>query len=215
MVQRVSSFSIGSIVYISPCYGYLIYSVVVTRRVFWFFFHSNATSHNILQAWASRPFSAVQNSIQDPLPRWILTIFKLNFGGGNLFSPAMTSTVEGNNSVGSLLKPLLKKVNSVVGSRILCSSWLQVSKDGKSIGTTNLYINTVEGSNTNSPHFMHCAYCRCGWIQVNWLLSPLVNQRDNEKHRNLFFWNHGLVDKNCQSKKCTSSLGWYEHNLLA
>jgi hypothetical protein len=27
-------------------------------------------------------------------------IFKLKFGGGNLFSPAMTSTIEGNNSVG-------------------------------------------------------------------------------------------------------------------
>jgi hypothetical protein len=26
----------------------------------------------------------------------------LKFGGGNLFSPAMTSTIEGNNSVGSL-----------------------------------------------------------------------------------------------------------------
>jgi hypothetical protein len=25
-------------------------------------------------------------------------IFKLKFGGGNLFSPAMTSTIEGNNS---------------------------------------------------------------------------------------------------------------------
>jgi hypothetical protein len=35
---------------------------------------------------------------------------KLKFGGGNLFSPAMTSTIEGNNSVGSLLEPLLKNV---------------------------------------------------------------------------------------------------------
>jgi hypothetical protein len=32
----------------------------------------------------------------------------LKFGGGNLFSPAMSSTIEGNNSVGSLL--MLKKV---------------------------------------------------------------------------------------------------------
>jgi hypothetical protein len=45
---------------------------------------------------------------------------KLKFGGGNLFSPAMTSTIEGNNYVGSLLKPLLKKVTRVVGSRMLC-----------------------------------------------------------------------------------------------
>jgi hypothetical protein len=37
-------------------------------------------------------------------------IFKLKFGGGNLFSLAMTSTIEGNDSVGSLLTPLLKKV---------------------------------------------------------------------------------------------------------
>jgi hypothetical protein len=44
----------------------------------------------------------------------------LKFGGGNLFSPAMTSTIEGNNSVGSLLEPLLKKVTPVVGSRMLC-----------------------------------------------------------------------------------------------
>jgi hypothetical protein len=43
----------------------------------------------------------------------------LKFGGGNLFSPAMTTTIEGNNSVGSLLKPLLKKVAPVVGSRML------------------------------------------------------------------------------------------------
>jgi hypothetical protein len=32
----------------------------------------------------------------------------------------MTSTIEGNNSVGSLLEPLLKKVTPVVGSRMLC-----------------------------------------------------------------------------------------------
>jgi hypothetical protein len=31
----------------------------------------------------------------------------------------MTSTIEGNNSVGSLLEPLLKKVTPVVGSRML------------------------------------------------------------------------------------------------
>jgi hypothetical protein len=42
-------------------------------------------------------------------------IFKLKFGGGNRFSPAMTSTIERNNSVGSLLEPLLKKVTPVVG----------------------------------------------------------------------------------------------------
>jgi hypothetical protein len=47
---------------------------------------------------------------------------KLKFGGGNLFSPAMTSTIEGNNSVGSLLEPLVKKVNPVVGSRMLCGA---------------------------------------------------------------------------------------------
>jgi hypothetical protein len=47
----------------------------------------------------------------------------LKFGGGNLFSPAMTSTIEGNNSVGSLLKPLLKKVTPVVGSRMLWNLW--------------------------------------------------------------------------------------------
>jgi hypothetical protein len=32
----------------------------------------------------------------------------------------VTCTIEGNNSVGSLLKPLLKKVTPVVGSRMLC-----------------------------------------------------------------------------------------------
>jgi hypothetical protein len=69
----------------------------------------------------SQQCKIVSNSIQDPPPRWILTIFKLKFGGGNLFSQAMTSFIEGNNSVGSLLKPLLKKVTPVVGSRMLCS----------------------------------------------------------------------------------------------
>jgi hypothetical protein len=59
------------------------------------------------------------NSIKDLPPCWILTIFKLKFGGGNLFSPAMTSTTEGSNSVGSVLKSLLKKVTPVVGSRML------------------------------------------------------------------------------------------------
>jgi hypothetical protein len=68
----------------------------------------------------SQQCKTASNSIQDPFPRWILTIFKLKFGGGNLFSPAMTSTIEGNNSVGSVLKPLLKKVTPIVGSRMLC-----------------------------------------------------------------------------------------------
>jgi hypothetical protein len=67
----------------------------------------------------SQQCKRTSNSIQDPQPRWILTIFKLKFGGGNLFSPIMTSTLEGNNCVGSLLKPLLKKVTPVVGSRML------------------------------------------------------------------------------------------------
>jgi hypothetical protein len=58
----------------------------------------------------SQQYKRASNSIQDPLPRWILMIFKLKFGGGNLFSPGMTSTIEGNNSMGSLLEPLLKKV---------------------------------------------------------------------------------------------------------
>jgi hypothetical protein len=43
----------------------------------------------------------------------------LKFGGGNLSSPAMTSTIKGNNSVGSLLEPLFKKVTPIVGSRML------------------------------------------------------------------------------------------------
>jgi hypothetical protein len=60
----------------------------------------------------SQQCKRTSNNIQDPLPRWILTIFKLKFGGGNLFSLVMTSTIEGNNSMGSLLKPLLKKVSS-------------------------------------------------------------------------------------------------------
>jgi hypothetical protein len=67
----------------------------------------------------SQQCKRASNSIQDPQPRWILTIFKLKFGGGNLFSPAITGIIEGNNSVGSLLKPLLKKVTPVVGSRML------------------------------------------------------------------------------------------------
>jgi hypothetical protein len=32
----------------------------------------------------------------------------------------MTCTIEGNNFVGSLLEPLLKKVTPVVGSRMFC-----------------------------------------------------------------------------------------------
>jgi hypothetical protein len=50
----------------------------------------------------SQQCKRASNSIQDLPPPWILTIFKLKFGGGNLFSLAMTSTIEGNNSVGSL-----------------------------------------------------------------------------------------------------------------
>jgi hypothetical protein len=63
----------------------------------------------------SQQCKRASNSIQDPLPHWILMIFKLKFGGGNLFSPTMTSTIEGNNYVGSLLETLLKKVTPVVG----------------------------------------------------------------------------------------------------
>jgi hypothetical protein len=70
----------------------------------------------------SQQCKRASNSIQDLPPRWILTIFKLKFGEGNLFSPAMTSTIEENNSVESLLEPLLKKVTPVVSSRMLCCS---------------------------------------------------------------------------------------------
>jgi hypothetical protein len=73
----------------------------------------------IIKFFKRGPFSIVPKSIQDPPPRWILTIFKVKFGGGNLFSPAMTSTIEGNNFVGSLLEPLLKKMTPVVGLRML------------------------------------------------------------------------------------------------
>jgi hypothetical protein len=73
----------------------------------------------------SQQCKIASNSIQDPPPRWILTIFKLKFGGRNLFSPAMTNTIEGNNYVGSLLKPLLKKVTPVVGSRMLCNRMIK------------------------------------------------------------------------------------------
>jgi hypothetical protein len=68
----------------------------------------------------SQQCKTASNNIQGPPPCWILTIFKLKFGRGNLFSLAMTSTIGGNNYVGSLLKPLLKKVTPVVGSRMLC-----------------------------------------------------------------------------------------------
>jgi hypothetical protein len=67
----------------------------------------------------SQQCKTTSNNIQDPPPCWILMIFKLKFGGGNLFLPAMTSTIEENNFVGSFLKPLLKKVTPVVGSRML------------------------------------------------------------------------------------------------
>jgi hypothetical protein len=69
----------------------------------------------------SQQCKRASNSIQDPPPRWIFTIFKLKCGGGNLFSPAMTSTIERNHFVRSLLEPLLKKVTPVVGSRMLWS----------------------------------------------------------------------------------------------
>jgi hypothetical protein len=36
----------------------------------------------------------------------------------------MTCTTKGNNSVGSLLKPVLKKVTLVVGSKMLCTKGL-------------------------------------------------------------------------------------------
>jgi hypothetical protein len=74
----------------------------------------------------SQQCKTASNSIQDPPPRWILTIFKLKFGGGNLFSQAMTNFIEGNNSVGSLLKPLLKKVTPVVGSFTVKTQLLEI-----------------------------------------------------------------------------------------
>jgi hypothetical protein len=36
----------------------------------------------------------------------------------------MTSTIEGNNFVGSLLESLLKKVTPLVGSRMLCEGFV-------------------------------------------------------------------------------------------
>jgi hypothetical protein len=57
-------------------------------------------------------------------------IFKLKFGGENLFSFAMTSTIEGNNSVGSLLK----EVTLVVGSRMLCSMAIAIKGNPKCDG---------------------------------------------------------------------------------
>jgi hypothetical protein len=63
----------------------------------------------------SQQCKRASNNIQDLSPHWILTFFKLKFGGGNLFSPTMTNAIEGNNSMGSLLEPLLKKVTPVVG----------------------------------------------------------------------------------------------------
>jgi hypothetical protein len=41
-------------------------------------------------AGPSQQYKRASNIIQDPLPRWILTIFKLKFDGGNLFSPTTT-----------------------------------------------------------------------------------------------------------------------------
>ena len=79
------------------------------------------TFFKLRPAGPSQQCKRVFNNIQDPPPRWILMIFKLKCGGRNLFSPAMTNTIEGNNYVGSLLEPLLKKVTPVVGSRMLCS----------------------------------------------------------------------------------------------
>jgi hypothetical protein len=37
---------------------------------------------------------------------------------------SMFRTIEGNNSMGLLLEPLLKKVTSIVGSRMLCVPWV-------------------------------------------------------------------------------------------
>jgi hypothetical protein len=94
--------------------GLFVWVRVPFRRPFHEFWHS--TSRAFITFFKRGPADPSQqckiasNNIQDPPPRWILTIFKLKFGGGNLFSPTMTSTIEGNNSVGSLLKPLLKKV---------------------------------------------------------------------------------------------------------
>jgi hypothetical protein len=103
--------------------------------------------HNILQGWANKPFSTTKKSIQQHprvRPRWILVHFKLKFCWKKLFSLicdqycivkklwdhywrhyrshsklAMTSIIERNNLVWSLLKPLLKKV-TLIGSRMLC-----------------------------------------------------------------------------------------------
>jgi hypothetical protein len=88
----------------------------------------------------SQQCKTASNSIQDPPPRWILTIFKLKFGGGNLFSTGMTSTIEGNNFVWSLLKLLLKKVTPVVGSRMLCLVYI-IHQFRKS-----LYLGWLEGA---------------------------------------------------------------------
>jgi hypothetical protein len=68
---------------------------------------------------------------------------KLKFGGGNLFSPAMSSTIEGNNSMGSVLKPLLKKVTPIVGSRMLRRFAQQRRQQHKAQTAYNLQKSTA------------------------------------------------------------------------
>ena len=95
--------------------SYLIFkNHVCTRRVSRLATLSNAACHTTFfkhgPADPSQQCKRASNNIQDPLPCWFLMIFELKFGGGNLFSLAMTIAIEGNNYVGSLLEPLLKKV---------------------------------------------------------------------------------------------------------
>jgi hypothetical protein len=56
----------------------------------------------------------------------------------------MTCTIEGNNSVGSLLKPLLKKVTPVVGSRMLWSLDIFLTQHRREREYTEMEIRSSE-----------------------------------------------------------------------
>jgi hypothetical protein len=91
----------------------------------------------------SQQCKRASNSIQDPPPRCILTIFKLKFGGGNLLSPTMTSPL----IVGPFLtKTLFIRVTPIVSSRMLWWIWQKLK--------FSLILNQPLNSNTCYDTFL-------------------------------------------------------------
>jgi hypothetical protein len=90
----------------------------------------------------------------------------------------MTCTIEGNNSVGSLLESLLKKVTPIVGSRMLWLGWWRILK-GFGIGDQQQAVKSLSDKRGGGE-----------WKSREWKITDMnysfyykSNFKETRKHR--------------------------------